>query len=317
MKFTLTLFSFLLMLRVDVVSQNLVPNSSFESYSICPTGSGQISNSLNWFDASWGTVDLYNSCYTTGSVNVDVPDNAFGSQQAYSGSGYAGLITTFFSPPDVNYREYVSVKLIQPLAAGQSYFISFRVSLAENSYYCTDEIQLALTVDSLKSDTSYIIPFTPQLSYSGPIITDKNSWVTVSGSYVANGGEQFLTIGNFHNDLESDTSFCGNGVTFSEITSYFYLDEVCLSMDSVCFVPNGKIEISQRGSSAFYSNGVLYLSDLPVQSTVDFYDSLGRRLFYRENCSGTLTLELPTASKTLILRVSNKNFTSTKKIIQH
>jgi gliding motility-associated-like protein len=48
-----------------------------------------------------------------------------------------------------------------------------------------------------------LYPVTPQVVNSGAPITDMNGWTEVSGCFVANGGEQYITIGNFFPDAAS------------------------------------------------------------------------------------------------------------------
>ena len=62
--------------------------------------------------------------------------------------------------------------------------------------------------------------------YNNPnIISDMKNWVKIEGTFIAQGGEQRLTIGNFNNDSTSITSpaNCFNG---SIPGSYYYLDDV-------------------------------------------------------------------------------------------
>jgi hypothetical protein len=58
----------ILVCRVSI-SQNLVPNFSFENYSICPNNYGQMTNSSNWLSVI-SSPDYYNSCTTNSNVSV-------------------------------------------------------------------------------------------------------------------------------------------------------------------------------------------------------------------------------------------------------
>lgn len=53
-------------------SQNLVPNPSFETYTLCPNNFGQIANAIGWdYIQAAQSSDYYNSCAT--GTNVSVP----------------------------------------------------------------------------------------------------------------------------------------------------------------------------------------------------------------------------------------------------
>ena len=61
-------------------------------------------------------------------------------------------------------------------------------------------------------------------------ITDKVNWVKVDLQYQAQGGEQYVTIGNFNDTNYIDTiSVVGGGQNFSYQASYYYLDDIWLS----------------------------------------------------------------------------------------
>ena len=49
---------------------NLVPNPSFEEYSLCPDKESQIERVDGWFSPSNGTPDYYNYCSTSTTVSL-------------------------------------------------------------------------------------------------------------------------------------------------------------------------------------------------------------------------------------------------------
>ena len=109
-------------------AQNLVPNPGFETLLSCPPSYTAI---CSGFAPPWGcgntaTSDLFNAC--SPPFVVGVPDNGFGSEPAFAGDGYAGIMARFIT---ANYREYLQVQLLSPLVAGTWYNVSFYVSLAD------------------------------------------------------------------------------------------------------------------------------------------------------------------------------------------
>ncbi|MCB9920243.1 MAG: hypothetical protein H6832_17710 [Planctomycetes bacterium] len=199
-------------------AQNLVANASFETYSTCPTTSGQPYQAVGWIAPTTGTTDYMNACHTTGIVGV--PNNAFGSQAANTGQAYMHIYTAAKNAS--NYREYVQRQLSSPLSAGVTYDVSFWVSKSD-SELASAEIGAYFSLSPISLANSSAFNLVPQIENpSTNIITDTVNWVQVSGSFVASGGEQYITIGNFRTPANTTTLFVGgthNGASY-------YVDDV-------------------------------------------------------------------------------------------
>lgn len=234
------IISFIVSLRLIAFSQNLVPNGSFENYSTCPNGPNYIFYSTGWFQPNKypggvsvnqsSSSDYYNAC--SDSI-ADVPTNFAGYQYANTGNSYIGL-ALYSSPIGGNsFREYAEVKLSQELIAHKKYKLSYSVSMANESRFSISKFDAYLSFDSLFS-ISYDfmnIPVIPQFQYNGRI-ADTLNWVTVSASYIAVGGERFLTLGNFHDGSVCDTLGANaQGANFC-CSAYYYIDDVILVEDS-------------------------------------------------------------------------------------
>ena len=198
---------------------NLVPNPDFESFSNCPNASFQLPT-LSWTSPTAASPDYYNSCAAV-STGVSTPINDFGNQTPRSGGGYVGLIMR----PTNDYREYIETQLTAPLIANHVYQVSFYVNLADNSQWAVDEIGAYLSTGSVGP-----IPLAPVLNVipqiknpTGFVITDKNNWTLISGSYTALGGEDHIVIGNF-SDNNSTTTIMGLGGLYP--TSYYWIEDV-------------------------------------------------------------------------------------------
>jgi len=187
-----------------LLSQNLVYNGSFEQYSICPDTPGQLNRASNWFSANWGgggSSEYYNAC---DNGPCGVPNNLLGGfQYAHTGNAYVG---TGCYENISEYREYIEGALITPLVSGLSYCVSFYVSLSEYSTFGINTLGVYFTNDSLITNSSLAYIVTTQVTNNlMNIITDKENWINISGSFTAVGGERFLTIGNFKRNSETDT----------------------------------------------------------------------------------------------------------------
>jgi hypothetical protein len=114
--------------------------------------------------------------------------------------------------PTTMHRTYARNKLKSSLENGKTYCAKMYVNAPDRQGdYYTDGIQMYF--DNGQLDTIVAIdsvgPFTfvnPQVSNpAGNILSDTMNWVAVSGTFVANGTETFLTIGNFKSDINTDT----------------------------------------------------------------------------------------------------------------
>jgi hypothetical protein len=77
-------------------------------------------------------------------------------------------------------------------------------------------------------DSSGVYPFVnPQVNnLAGNVLSDTMNWVLVSGLFIANGTEEFLTIGNFKTD--ANTMLAPNGFLPADSCSGLLIDDVSL-----------------------------------------------------------------------------------------
>lgn len=222
--------------------ENLVPNGSFEEYDTCPNGTAQFDAVKDWYNPTLASPDYYNACANNGA---GVPDNDWGWQQANDGSGYAGFIIEV--PDSLNnnnpyYREYIQVKLKNPLEKEKLYCWNIYVSLIDENDYASNNISLAFTKDSVSLNSEFILGLNPFFKTT-KIITDSVSWTKLSGEYMAIGGEKFLTIGNF-SEVSSAEIVKLNDNSLGGASSYYYIDNVfvgkCVTQVSFpnVFTPN-------------------------------------------------------------------------------
>src|SRR5688572_26019825 len=79
---------------ISLNGQNLLSNSSFETYSACPFYVSQLSFANGWYSPTDGTPDYFNSCADPVTF-MNVPDNQFGNQSAFEGNAYAGFYAAY------------------------------------------------------------------------------------------------------------------------------------------------------------------------------------------------------------------------------
>lgn len=222
---TRTVLTLLTLFSVEVLAQeNLVPNPSFEDTLMCPSMNGHIEACSNWYDIH-GTNEYFHEC----SMEWGVPDNHVGNQPANDGQAYAGF--SLWVLPFNNSREFIGVSLLNPLDSGQQYIVGFHVNLADPMGYGISNIGAYLSMEPPLADITGLLSLTPQISLPfGQHATSMESWTHIEGTMIANGGEQFLTIGNFDDDSLIDTiSVKGqSGVD----QAFYYLDNVYVVKDT-------------------------------------------------------------------------------------
>jgi hypothetical protein len=208
--------------------QNLVLNPSFENFSCCPspTVSVSVDNlacATTWFRAdATCSPDYFNPC--DGSGIFSSPSNSFGYQSAHSGVCYAGFYT--FNKYDPNSsRDYIETQLSSTLLANEMYLVSFYISLANNPQYSTNTIGVHFSSTQINGSGCNIINVSPQVENKlSNALTDTMAWIFISDTLYPDGGEKYMTIGNFKRDSLSDTLFLYSSTGWN--SSYYYIDDV-------------------------------------------------------------------------------------------
>ncbi|MFK7947794.1 MAG: OmpA family protein [Saprospiraceae bacterium] len=233
MRFTHLILVIVSLLPNFLLAQNkgIIQNAGFESAWCCPDGYSQFHCTTNWTLPTKGTSDYYSGCENRFySPEAKVPKNFFGSQEAYEGIAYAGIFTFY----EDSYREYIQIQLDEPMTANQRYGFSIQVSLADKAGVAIKRLGVSFSDTLVKQHKLF---FTLQLPHetlenkSNTFLNDKENWTELYIEYTANGGEQFVIIGNFLDNTETDTIAAKTATTteINEFSSYYYLDNVCLA----------------------------------------------------------------------------------------
>lgn len=232
-------------------AQNLVPNPSFEEYISCPFGSYQIDKVVSWSSAG-GSPDYFNACAESGGASV--PTNFYGYQNTTSGNGYVGLITFIKDVSFPDNREHIQASLITPLSIGVKYYVSFDVSFTLDNNeigYASDKLGVLFTnVTNYSSINPPILSNISQV-FIDTIISDTLDWYHFEGSFIADSAYQNILVGNFFSDTNTDTM----GVDNSLYTAYYFIDNVCVSSDSLtCLLVTDVNNLSEINSFDVFPN---------------------------------------------------------------
>ncbi|MBK6731424.1 MAG: gliding motility-associated C-terminal domain-containing protein [Bacteroidetes bacterium] len=248
---------------------NLVPNPGFENYALCPVAYSGVEYNTNTFVENWirptgGSSDYFNECATLASY-VDIPANYFMNYQpARTGVAYAGGYAFYQS---FHYREYIQVELIEPMIAEECYYVEYYTAPAETvdgflGSVATDRIGLYISVErplgggELDYETLELEPqiFNPL----GSFITDTLGWIKVSGVYIAEGGEEWITIGNFFNDGETEyIEFVGS--VANAYSYYVYDDFLVTPLTAINVLHDSILCAGETLTLSMYEGGISYL----------------------------------------------------------
>ncbi len=224
--------------------QNLVPNWSFEDTIMCPYGYG-----FNGYVADWTGqgrsgqgLDYFTGQCPKASLDIGVPQNSIGYQYACSGVSYAGIdcYLSYYSgnPNYYDFRNYLQVQLFSQLKAGSKYYVEFFVALGDTEKYVCNDIGAYLSDSLIYYSSTFRVKsyLTPQIA-NNPVtnpLNIKEKWIPISGCFVAQGGEQYIVIGNFKGDDSSSIDSVGSKASNSYLdvfSAFYYID--CVSVREI------------------------------------------------------------------------------------
>ncbi len=228
----LSAFSFSLFFCSALSAQNLIVNSGFENFTHCPVNISSMDVLVD--DVSLPTSssgDYFNPC---SNEDFGVPTNFKGNQVAAEGSAYIGLY--FYALND--YREYVQLNTTKTLREKHPYKISFQVSLAEQSKLALKTMSIVLVNQKVRVPNSSVLT-NSRLDYQENLqfqkvrlkaddsMTESDGWVTLSAEFDAKGFENYILLGNFETN-ENTQLLNQDNASLSSDFSYYYVDNFTL-----------------------------------------------------------------------------------------
>jgi hypothetical protein len=208
---------------------NYVGNPSFEDFNIgsCPPFTNYISD-LKY----WNSIDSVQKSAAGLTYNTCYPNLPLASGITYqwpkTGNGIIRLqvYCTSVTCTYTNSRLYPKNRLLSSLSAGATYCVKMNVNLQNTAPYAIDMLQILLADVSIDTTKYCKLPLTylnPQITNTLGIINDTLNWIEVRNTFVANGTEKYLVIGNFKTDAATTTSATGlSGGVWSE----YMIDDV-------------------------------------------------------------------------------------------
>lgn len=274
--------------------QNLVPNPSFEDIIQCPygpPGPSEIIFAQYWSPppGSITTADFHHRCVIdTGQLcPSQIPNTFAGYCEPRTGDAVCGFLC-FYTQGCGDSREYIQTELTEPLVAGQCYKVEFWLLLAERSGFIVHPIGVAFSVDSLPHNSCSNLIHTPDFN-SNTKLDDTGNWMLVSDYFLAQGGEKFITIGNFNTDV--NTVIEGTGYSDMDPCwlptegAYYFIDDVSVVADTLVNCVN---EITLPNTFTPNGDGIndkfeplTYIGITGANLTI--WDRWGEQVFYTED----------------------------------
>lgn len=166
------------------VLKNLVPNGSFENYR---KKSGDVRKAIPWRPIE--TIDYYQEPLR----NDTTPEK--GAKEGYCYTGFRFR---------KKYKEFLQVKLAEPLHRGTIYEFSMEIRLAFWSTATLRSFGALFTKGGYKGPVDAVKASMIDSVCQKGGLHNNYRWFTISGFYKADGGEKYLTIGNFAPIIKKD-----------------------------------------------------------------------------------------------------------------
>ncbi len=225
--------------QVKVCGQvNFVQNPSFEELDTCSV-SQFLYPPFAWDTLKGGGGGGPQICSICGPNFLTIPTTGAGSYQvAKSGKNYTYMQCWTSMTISSNYqfeRCYIQNKLLSDLEQGHTYCVTFYTSLMNESKYSITEIGAYLDDGTISTIPWGVSTQSPQVkSQVGVLLTDTLGWMKVQGSFVANGTEKYLTLGNFKTTAATTSSIMPTAPTFTyqrNVADYYFDDVSVIDID--------------------------------------------------------------------------------------
>ena len=314
---------FLLSMEIHA-QQNLVPNPSFEDTLSCPLSAGALSYSPPWEAlAGSGVINFFHNC---ADECCGVPANRTGYEFARTGNGYVDLslvhnnhVLSFHAESN-----FLGVALMDTLEADQRYMVEFYLSLYDSARFAGKNVGVYFSDGRPSNDDEVLITLNPQIRYEGDFLTDKEGWMRVSGDFIAEGGENYMTIGNFDGYFNSDTLNLHEGGVSPTIgyweVAFYYIDDVSVVEDSSYHVGVREKESSKFSLWPNPATDILIVETSTVkENTFELMDMQGRIVMWQIIQSQRQQMDvshLPTGVYVAVLRQKGVAVARRKVVIQ-
>ncbi len=182
----------------------------------------------------WGAVDTTKHsnllCSTLPGI-ANAPYVSTGFQYPRTGNNF--VLSQFYCAGNIcnanNSRYYPRNRLKQTLQAGKTYCAKYYIVNTNNNLVAIDKYGIYFGDSSIDTITKCMGPITylnPQVENTSGIITDTLNWVPITGTFVANGTEKYMVLGNFRSNAATNTLQMNITQSLTTQTTDLYIDDV-------------------------------------------------------------------------------------------
>ncbi len=277
------LLMFFLLFPILATPQNLIKNPGFENYTICPDAAAQFNGYVDDWKSYFSTPDYLNQC---GFYPLFWTD----SVPPRTGQGIATCKwLTYLADYE---REYLHGEISEALVAGKTYYLEFYVYTVPS--IGLEQIQAHFTKEVIDTiPANGILEITAHIENQHGIITQRD-WVKISGCYLAQGGEEYVILGNFETNENTDTIHLIN----NPMIHFTLVDDVALYELSGLVPPNYSIiegtlvpYVSSTDLDFYLNDSLIDLSDYIFEDSGSFVIEV-----YIEGCGYLGSFEVDVAA---------------------
>jgi len=139
-----------------------------------------------------------------------------------SGDNMMGLKIQGTGGTPTFWHEYLMVKLDSTLYGGQRYYAEMWVLRSERSARASSNLGMLFSDTLIQTNNRLPLYFTPQINEEKPVQTRGNRWKKVSGVFEAPHDLNYLLVGNFYGDEQTEIIKYPQG----ERGAYYYVDDI-------------------------------------------------------------------------------------------
>jgi OOP family OmpA-OmpF porin len=263
-------FGLLNLSTAQAQDDNLVENPSFDETEGKLKKLGQIDVAKGWSSATQGEASLFSA--DSRNELIGIPDNEYGRQKTDDGEYYAGLV--FYAYQNKSPRSYITTELLSTLTEGGKYCVKYQVTLSDLSKYGCNNLGMQFTKKKVGMDNeNHLLMENPLMRSKNTVITEMDIWTNVCNVYEAEGGEQYLTIGNFKTNEATDYKKVKRPKGFSsaqKAVAYYYIENVEVTMiDAYDECECEKKNPYAQAASVVYSSQLISEADLTPEEVVE------------------------------------------------
>lgn len=242
-----------------LTAQNLVPNPSFEAikkqpceflvYKFSDSTAQNIGDYLqSWYAPTGGTTDPW---FHNDTLNIGPPPSYQCTQNlkrlgvtAHTGKrciGIASSVTPVGISNSTSYREYIQAKLVKPMRQGAVYAVEFYVRRNLEGGASSNNLGAYFTTNSIaikeSSFRSYgkLLTGKPQINQQR-VVTSTNEWTHIRSCFQADSAYQYITLGNFFDDKQTQFIIDPNAGNQRGL-SYYFIDDVYVTEVGTVYLP--------------------------------------------------------------------------------